>query len=594
MTDLEELCNSISVYDEFTLNFYDIYKKNPNYSYDYLLKMTLRNKQKNWSKTYNKANKMILMESYLSLVSENKLAASETFRKLLIRKPGRSLRGILNVTVMTSPEPEYIDENGENQIQKFTCEHNCYFCPHEKDENGKELMPRSYLRKEPACQRAERNKFDPIDQTYDRLKAYEKMGHPIDKIELIVLGGTVLEYPRQYLTWFTTQCFYSCNTYPYKNSRKMLSLEEEQKINETSNVRIIGYTLETRPDGITDESVYFLRNLGVTRMQIGIQHTSNRILKKVNRGHTIEDSMKAIRILNDSGLKIIAHLMPDLPFVTKEEDIEMFNEILYNQLLLCDEYKVYPCVATDHTVIKKWAEQGKYKHQVDVDPNYLQEVIGDFMKKVKPWVRVPRIIRDIPNDYIHYGNKEGHLREKINNTVESQEIRGREIMNTKLTKYPIMKVDKFMSSNRTEYFIRYVTNTVFEKDSKILGFCRLRLNHCTNQYLPELHGKCAVIRELHVYGKTTVVNSLVKEGVQHLGLGQKLVRKAEQIAFLNGFEEIAITSGIGVRNYYRNKLGYELDGLYMKKNLILIYLPMILLLILMILIMISGICIIYN
>ena len=120
------------------------------------------------------------------------------------------------------------------------------------------------------------------------------MGHPIDKIELIVLGGTVLEYPRQYLTWFTTQCFYSCNTYPYKNSRKMLSLEEEQKINETSNVRIIGYTLETRPDGITDESVYFLRNLGVTRMQIGIQHTSNRILKKVNRGHTIEDSMNAL------------------------------------------------------------------------------------------------------------------------------------------------------------------------------------------------------------------------------------------------------------------------------------------------------------
>ena len=262
-------------------------------------------------------------------------------------------------------------------------------------------------------------------------------------------------------------------------------------------------------------------------------------------------------------------------------------------MLLCDEYKVYPCVATDHTVIKKWAEQGKYKHHVDVDPNYLQEVIGDFMNKVKPWVRVPRIIRDIPNDYIHYGNKEGHLREKIN-TVESQEIRGREIMNTKLTKYPIMKVDKFISSDRTEYFIRYVTNTVFEKDSKILGFCRLRLNHCNNQYLPELHGKCAVIRELHVYGKTTVVNSLVKEGVQHLGLGQKLVRKAEQIAFLNGFEEIAITSGIGVRNYYRNKLGYELDGLYMKKNLILTYFPMILVVILIIWMIISGICLMNN
>jgi ELP3 family radical SAM enzyme/protein acetyltransferase len=345
----------------------------------------------------------------------------------------------------------------------------------------------------------------------------------------------------------------------------MLSLKEEQKINETSKIKIIGLTLETRPDGINYESIYFLRLLGVTRMQIGIQHTSNRLLSIVNRGHTIEDSIDAIKLLKDSGFKIIAHLMPDLPYATKDEDFEMFEQILNDPNLLCDEYKIYPCVATDFTVIKLWADKGKYTHNVDKDPYYLRDLIGYYMRHVQPWVRVPRIIRDIPNDYIHHGNKEGHLREIIDKEVDTNEIRGREIKDTVLKEYPVLIIDSFKSSGSTEYFIRYET----KNRENILGFCRLRLGTPDNPYLSELSNS-AIIRELHVYGKTTIVNSKYdKKHIQHLGLGKKLVKKAEWISLKNGYTNICITSGIGVREYYKNKLGYKLEGLYMKKNILL-------------------------
>jgi ELP3 family radical SAM enzyme/protein acetyltransferase len=300
-------------------------------------------------------------------------------------------------------------------------------------------------------------------------------------------------------------------------------------------------------------------------MQIGIQHTNNMLLEIVNRGHTIEDSIKALKLLKDSGLKTICHLMPDLPFTTKELDIEMFNRILNDPDLLFDEGKIYPMVATDFTIVKKWADEGKYVSNADKDPNYLRDVIGHYMKNVKPWVRIPRIIRDIPNDYIHYGNKEGNLREVIDKNVKSQEIRGREIRSNKVTEYPVLIVDSFISSGATEYFIRYET-----RDRKyILGFCRLRLNNmveANNPYLPELFNS-AIIRELHVYGNKTVVGSKTK-GVQHLGLGKQLVKNAEWIALKNGYSDICITSGIGVREYYKNKLGYHLEGMYMKKNII--------------------------
>ena len=562
--DIEDTLNenNLKKYYDFTKSFHNIYNNYPDLSFNRLINLT-RSQNKSFKMN---VNKIILRNTFLQMVDEKLVKKDKAFLKILVKKPQRSESGIQSISILTSPYPTWKDENGRKKKQNFSCKHNCYFCPNEIDPvTRKMVMPRSYLSREPACLRASRNEFDPIKQIYDRLNTLEKMGHPLDKLEMIVLGGTVLEYPREYLTYFTTQIFYICNIYPFINSRSMLSLEEEHNINMTADIRIIGYTLETRPDGIDHESIHFLRSLGVTRMQIGIQHTNNMLLEIVNRGHTIEDSIKALKLLKDSGIKTICHLMPDLPFTTKELDIEMFNRILNDPDLLFDEGKIYPMVATDFTIVKKWADEGKYVSNADKDPNYLRDVIGHYMKNVKPWVRIPRIIRDIPNDYIHYGNKEGHLREVIDKNVKSQEIRGREIRSNKVTEYPVLIVDSFISSGATEYFIRYET-----RDRKyILGFCRLRLNNMiesNNPYLPELFN-CAIIRELHVYGNKTVVGSKTK-GVQHLGLGKKLVKNAEWIALKNGYSDICITSGIGVREYYKNKLGYHLEGMYMKKNIV--------------------------
>ena len=554
---------NLKLYYDFTKSFHNIYKNYPDLSFNRLLTLC-RSQNKRFKLNINK---MILRNTFLQMIKEDKILKDKYFLKMLVRKPGRGESGVLTISILTSPYPTWIDENGKEKKQNFSCKHNCYFCPNEIDPNTRKMvMPRSYLSREPACLRASRNDFDPIKQIFDRLSTLDKMGHPLDKLEMIVLGGTVLEYPREYLIYFTTQIFYICNIYPYLDSRRMLSLQEEQNINMTADIKIIGYTLETRPDGIDNESIYFLRSLGVTRMQIGIQHTNNRLLEIINRGHKVDDSIKAIKLLKNSGIKIISHLMPDLPYVTKEEDIEMFDRILNDSDLLCDEYKIYPCVATDFTMIKKWADEGKYIPNADKDKNYLQDVIGHYMKNVQPWVRVPRIIRDIPNDYIHYGNKEGHLRESIDKNIKTQEIRGREIRNTKINEYPIMIVDSFISSGCKEYFIRYETMD----RQKILGFCRLRLNTEWNPFMKELNN-CAIIRELHVYGKVMVVGEKNKNNIQHLGLGKNLVKKAEWIALWNGYKDICITSGIGVREYYKNKLEYKLDGMYMKKDMIQLF-----------------------
>ena len=564
MVDLEDLAINYEQFYDITRTFYNTYISNRNESYDRLIKISLRGHK------VNMISKIELRKAYFSLIESDELPYIKDLDELLVKKPGKTESGVNTVSYLTSPNPEWEDDEGVH-IQEFSCEHNCYFCPNEKDKDGKAIMPRSYLSNEPACLRASRNNFDPIEQIHDRLFSLQNQGHPLDKIELIVLGGTVLQYPRGYLVDFIRKSFYICNIYPKKNSRKMLTLEEEQTINETSNCRVIGLTLETRPDGINHESIHFLRRLGVTRMQIGIQHTNNRLLKKINRGHTIEDSIHAIQLLKDSGLKIISHLMPDLPDATEENDMEMFNQILNNSDLLCDEFKIYPCVVPKTieegkpvtTVIEKWARQGKYVPNADRDSEYLSRVIGHYMKNVQPWVRVPRIVRDIPNTYITHGNRDGHLRQVIDKAnPNSQEIRLREVRRGKLLEKPVLIVDGFESSGSKEYFIRYETSD----RKKILGFCRLRLGGKCNPFLPELSNS-AIIRELHVYGKVTIVDKKSK-GVQHLGLGQKMVRMAEWIALKNGYTNICITSGIGVRQYYKNKLGYHLEGMYMKKNII--------------------------
>ena len=211
MVDLEDLAVNYEQFYDITRTFYNNYISNPNEKYDRLLKMSLR------SHKMNMISKIELRKAYFSLIELDELPYIKNLDELLVKKPGKTESGVNTVSYLTSPNPEWEDDDGVH-IQEFSCEHNCYFCPNEKDKDGKAIMPRSYLSNEPACLRASRNNFDPIEQIHDRLFSLQNQGHPLDKIELIVLGGTVLQYPRGYLVDFIRKSFYICNIYPKKNA----------------------------------------------------------------------------------------------------------------------------------------------------------------------------------------------------------------------------------------------------------------------------------------------------------------------------------------------------------------------------------------
>mgnify|MGYP001250645158 CR=1 FL=1 len=251
--------------------------------------------------------------------------------------------------------------SGTPNDQVFTCAHNCYFCPNEKpsEENNWTQQPRSYLMKEPAVLRANRNGFDTVMQIHDRLSTISLSGHNVDKVEIIALGGTFSCYPEDYQESFTRDVYYAANTFfdNRETPRERLSVEEEIKLNETARVRIIGYTIEDRPDYCNNAAVFQkYRRFGVTRIQVGIQHTNQQLLDKVNRGCTKEDAEVAIQNAKDSCFKIDGHWMPDLPGATPEMDWEMFQDVIYSKSLQLDQWKIYPCETVDHTEIKRWFE----------------------------------------------------------------------------------------------------------------------------------------------------------------------------------------------------------------------------------------------
>lgn len=470
----------------------------------------------------------------------------------LIKKASRSQNGILNVCVFTSPYPEYTDDDGVTHVQKFSCKHNCYYCP---DEPG---QPRSYLMKEPGVARANECEFDCIRQFHHRLDQYKSMGHYLDKIEFEISGGTWSEYPIQYQHQFIRDGYFAANTYG-SPSRQKFSLDREISLNENASIHIIGLTIETRPDTINLNELKLFRSFNVTRVQIGVQHTSNIILRKINRGHTVEQSKDAIKLLLDNGFKVDIHLMPMLPLSTPEIDKQMFNEVLYNPDLQVDQWKVYPTSVVPWSVLQSWYSNGKY---VPYSMDKLFDVLTYMKLNVHPRIRLIRIVRDINSEYIQGGCNVTHLRqillEKLQHVCKC--IRCRSSKDDHIDKNAKIKIERFKSSGANEYFIRYVS-----KDEQILyGFCRLRLPKINSLQLPEIQNH-ALIRELHVYSFMTPVNSSAHH-VQHQGLGKMLLRIAEIIAFFHNYKHISVISGVGVRNYYR-KLGYTLDSTYMFKQL---------------------------
>jgi ELP3 family radical SAM enzyme/protein acetyltransferase len=519
--------------------------------------------QKNMQRKY----KISLSNCDLVKLYEELHIDNTKIKNLIIKKKQKSDSGVLVITVLTSAHPEYIDEDGNRQIGKFSCKHDCAYCPNEKAHEGNNWtdQPRSYLFSEPAVLRANDNDFDPIKQMNARLSTLKEMGHALDKLEIIVLGGTWSEYPEQYRDDFITKLYYSANVFNNIYKRDVLSLEEEIEINENeSNIHIIGLTLETRPDTINLDEIKKFRKYNCTRIQLGVQHTDNSVLKKINRGHNIECVYEAIKLLKDNCYKVDIHLMPNLPGSSYEMDVKMLEDSLYDPRIQVDQYKIYPTAIVPWTKIKKWYEEGSY---VPYDDLKLYELIKNFKQKVQKWKRLNRIIRDIPSTYISggYDHKYVNMRQLLQNDMKKnnwscQCIRCREVANNKVNVDDIkLMVEQYDGSDGEEYFISY------ETDKYLIGFIRLRLSK-NNENRLDILKDMALIRELHVYSNLNNVGNNIDESMQHKGYGKKLVFEAEKIALENGYKKMAIISGTGVRNYYK-KLGYELHETYMIKLL---------------------------
>lgn len=480
-----------------------------------------------------------LLKAYHKLLKnktlhQNKFGAGQgikpdkTLEYLLVKRRVRSLSGIVNVSVLTKP---------------YSCPGKCIFCPSQKG------VPKSYLAKEPAVQRAVLTCFDPRKQIRARLDGLRMAGHPTDKIELRIIGGTWSYYDRKYQTWFITNCFAACN-----NSRKTSSLEKEQKKNEKAKHRIIGLTIETRPDYINKGEIKRLRELGATRVELGVQSIYNDVLKKNKRGHTIEQTIKATQLLKDAGFKVSYQIMPNLPGSSFKRDIDMVKELFSNSDFQPDLLKIYPLGLVKESILYEWYRKKKYK---PYPKKKLIKLLAEIKKHIPYYVRVERVIRDIPSeDIVAGGVKTSNLREIAQESLANINyrckcVRCREVKENydPEEKLYLFRQD-YSSSEGKEIFLSYENL----KRTKIYALLRLRI-------MKDL----AIVREIHTYGQMVPISEK-KKAVQHKGLGKKLMKKAEQISKDYNAPKLSVISGIGVRPYYK-KLGYKLENTYMIKKL---------------------------
>lgn len=461
------------------------------------------------------------------------LPKDNNLQKLLQKRQVRSMSGVSVITVLTKPYP---------------CPGKCVYCP------GEAGMPKSYLSNEPAAMRALLNNFNPEQQIKKRLISLENQGHPTDKIELIVLGGTFSFYPRRYQRDFIRNCFNALN-----GGKKELKLTTAQKKNEKAKHRVVGLSLETRPDYLTKDEVIWFRELGCTKVQLGVQHLDNKVLDYVKRGHHKEDSVQAIKFAKDAGLKVCLHMMPNLPGSTPAKDLKMFEELFKNPDLRPDYLKVYPCTATPFSELEKWVKKGKYKSYSD---KQLRELLIKIKALIPKYVRIERLIRDIPGESIIEGSKITNLRQELKRlyNVKCNCIRCREIKDQKIDpkKLKFHKLE-FDSSEGKELFLTY------DQGQKLCSMLRLRFPS-REQVVPEIDRSTSVIREVHTYGTQLKIDKQSRGEAQHLGLGKKLLKEAEQISKKAGYKKIAVISSIGTREYYK-KFDYKLEGTYMTKNL---------------------------
>ena len=461
---------------------------------------------------------------------------------LLRTRPIRSLSGIVNISVLTKPYP---------------CPGVCIYCPSQKG------APKSYLDNEPAVMRAILNKYDPYKQVKMRIRALEDTGHPTGKIELRIVGGTWSFYPKKYQTWFIKRCFEACND---KNYTDVDFLPTAQKRNERAKYRIVGLSVETRPDFINPEEVIRLRELGATMVELGAQSIYDDILALNKRGHKVEATIKATELLKDAGFKVLYQMMPNLPGSNIKKDERMFKELFSNPGFQPDLLKIYPCVLLKESPLYRHWKNKKYK------PYTLANLINlvQSIKKIVPYyVRIQRIIRDIPSQSIAAGPaKISNLRQVVAFRSKKEGwrcrcIRCREVGENYDPKEKLhIFRQNYEASGGQEIFLS------LENNDRTKLYSLLRLRHIKNHsqhILPVLKG-VSIIREVHTYGQLHSIGSSSPSGPQHKGLGKKLIKVAERITKKEfGLKKIAVISGIGARDYYR-KLGYKLEKNYMVKE----------------------------
>lgn len=497
--------------------------------------------------------KLRIKKTYTDLVQCGRIPINKKLEEYITPQQALHSSGVMVVTIATKPD-------------KFSCKFNCHYCPNEPGQ------PRSYLSDEPVLARAMECNFDTVKQFFERSKILYGTERKLDKLEVIVVGGTWSCYDKEYQHEFITDIYYAANIFvdmfENKTPREKYDLITEQQINETAMCRIISITLETRPDMINALEIRRFREFGCTRVQLGIQHINDEILTRINRRCYYTDTIRAIRLLKDNGFKVDIHIMPNLPGSCIAEDIRMFDEFNNNPDLQVDQWKIYPCTVVPFTEIKKWYEAGTYKPYDDAT---LMTVIRYALVNVKPYVRINRVIRDIPMSDIIAGIETDNVRDAIyremaSQCIYSQDIRYREIKAKDYDGTNIkLMVRKYIASYGIEYFISHESND----EKTIYSLLRLRINSPENMCVYDDLREVTMIRELHVYGAMIPHNRPTDEvATQHRGLGKQLLQCAEDISRENGFGAIAVISGVGVKEYYR-KLGYVIttEGGYLLKKI---------------------------
>jgi elongator complex protein 3 len=480
--------------------------------------------------------KHLLVAAYRELVASGEWEPDPQLLARIRMKPVRTLSGVTTVTVLTKPYP---------------CPGKCIFCPDDV------RMPKSYLPDEPGARRGLQHDFDPFEQVAGRIEALQAIGHPADKIELLILGGTWSAYRRDYQAWFIQRCLDAMNGFNSDN------LEQAQISNETALRRNVGLVIETRPDHIDPGELIWLRRLGVTKVQMGAQSLDDHILEINRRGHTVAETRHAVSLLRAAGFKIVLHWMPNLLGATPESDRQDFAHLW--QGICPDEIKIYPNQLLANAELYEYWLRGEYQPYTMAE---LVDLIADVKPAIPRYCRVNRVIRDIPSTNVIEGNKRTSLRQDVHLEMRRrgaacQCIRCREVRASKVEVDSLRFEDLvYPADGAEEHFLSFIT-----PEDQLAGFLRLSLPgaDAAKTGIAELEN-AALIREVHVYGQSLSLGAETTGAAQHSGLGSRLLEMAYQIAYQKSYSRIAVISAIGTRQYYQ-KRGFNHGGLYMLRTI---------------------------